>query len=103
MTSRAGVDGLLDDRARIIAQRTALEGHLWAAEFLLHRVAKLLPHLIADSPHNVVHRDTLCDEIRELLAEPRHHPGAAHISTLPAGSAGASRPNEGTGGQGGPT
>lgn len=74
MTSRM-VDALLDERNRLTAQRAATQGHLWAAEFLLHRLARLLPHLIADSPYNAVARDTLLEEIRELLAEDREHPG----------------------------
>lgn len=74
MTARS-VDALLDERNRLTSQKAAVQGHLWAAEFLLHRVSKLLPHLIADSPHNAVARDTLVDEIRELLTEDREHPG----------------------------
>jgi hypothetical protein len=100
MTSRQ-VDALLDERARLVAQRAATQGHLWFAECLLHRVEKLLPHLIADSPHNAVARDTIADEIREFLSEPRDH-GAPDLS-LPAGAAGRTGPNEGTGGQGGTT
>lgn len=69
------VDALLDERNRLTAQRAATQGHLWSAEFLLHRLAKLLPHLIADSPHNAVARDTLLEEICELLTEDREHPG----------------------------
>lgn len=74
MTARQ-VDSLLDDRARLIAQKASLQGHLWASEFLLHRVGKLLPHLIADNAHNAVALETLGEEIRELLAEDREHPG----------------------------
>lgn len=74
-----------------------MQGHLWAAEFLLLRVSKLLPHLIADTPHNAVARDTLADEIRELLAEDREHPD----SVLSDGAAGPSGPSEGAVGQDG--
>lgn len=82
MVSRDGVNGLLDDRARLVAKNVAAQANLFAAEFLLHRIAKLLPHLIADSPHNAVHRDTILEEIAELLAEDREHPGATHTSAL---------------------
>ena len=79
MTRTSATDLLLDERARVIAQRSAMEGHLYAAEFLLHRVGKLLPHMIADSPYNAVARDTLLEEIRELLAEDRPHPGSSAL------------------------
>lgn len=72
MTARQ-VDALLDERARLVVQRGAAQGHLWAAEFLLRRVEKLLPHLIADGAHNAVARDTIAEEIREFLTEPREH------------------------------
>lgn len=75
MTRTSSTDLLLDERARLVAQKAAVQGHLWAAEFLLHRVAKLLPHLIADSAYNAVARDTIAEEIRELLSEDREHPG----------------------------
>lgn len=101
MTSRAGVDGLLDDHARLVAQKAAVEGHLWASEFLLHRISKLLPHLIADSAHNAVARDVLADEIRELLAEDRPH--GTSDSILLAGAAGQPGPIEGTGEKDGPS
>lgn len=74
MTSHHTVDILLDERARLIAQRVSVEADLWAAGFLLHRVGKLLPHLIADSPHNAVHRETLMEEVREFLETPRLNP-----------------------------
>lgn len=86
------VDLLLDERARLIAQRAATDGHLYAAEFLLHRLGKLLPHLIADSAHNAVLRDVLQAEIEELLKEPRDHPGpsgeAVGDGEVPAASPG---------------
>lgn len=86
MTART-VDALLDERSRLTAKNAATSGHLFAAESLLRRVAKLLPHLIADSPHNAAARDVLTDEIAELLAEDRPHPGADVIEALLAGSA----------------
>lgn len=100
MTART-VDLLLDERARLTAQKSAIEGHLWAAEFLLHRLAKLLPHLIADSPHNAVARDTIADEIRELLAEQRGH-GTPDPSS-PAAAAGPHVLQRGNSGRGGTT
>lgn len=91
MTARQ-VDSLLDERARLVAKNAATAGHLWASEFLLARVAKLLPHLIADTPYNGVARDTLLEEIGEFLTEDREHP------TTPA------LPDVGEAiGQGGPT
>lgn len=74
MTART-VDALLDERARLVAKNAATEGHLWAAEFLLHRIKKIFPHLIADSAYSGVVRDTLATEIDELLSEDRPHPG----------------------------
>lgn len=79
MTRTNSVDLLLDERSRLVAQKGAAEGNLWSAEFLLHRVAKLLPHLIADSPYNAVARDTIAEEIRELLSENRAHPGSSAL------------------------
>lgn len=79
MTRTTSVDLLLDERSRLVAQKCAVDGHLWSAEFLLHRVAKLLPHMIADSAHNAVARDVLLEEILELLNEDREHPGASAL------------------------
>lgn len=84
MTSRQ-VDSLLDERARIIAQRTATEAHLWRAEHLLHQCGRLLRQLIADSPHNNAARATLLDELHEFLAESRPHPGSA-VEEVPGAS-----------------
>lgn len=69
------VDVLLDERARMVSRLAAVNGHLWGAEFLLARIGKLLPHMIADSPHNAVARDVVLQEIAEFLAEDRSHPG----------------------------
>lgn len=80
------IDTCLNEIDRLRAKRVAAESHLWAAEFLLHRVAKLLPHLIADSAHNAVARDTLAEEIRELLEEDRNHPGASVLLDAPKAS-----------------
>lgn len=73
MTTREGVDALLDERARVIAKGVAVEAHLWAAEFLLKRVGKLLPTLITADPVESILRDALVDEIREFLDEERPH------------------------------
>lgn len=81
MTART-VDTLLDERSRLTAKNAATSGHLFAAESLLRRVSKLLPHLIADSPHNGAARDVLAEEIAELLAEDREHPGADALAVL---------------------
>lgn len=76
---KAAVDALVEQRARAMDKTVLLESHLWAAEFLLHRCAKLLPRLIAERPYESVARDTLCEEIREFLTEPREHPGAGVV------------------------
>lgn len=70
------IDMLLDERSRLVAQNAATAGHLWAAEFLLKRVQKLLREAILPTPALTAHRDVLVDEIAELLAEDREHPAA---------------------------
>lgn len=74
--SASTVDKLLDERTRLVAQNAATSGHLWAAEFLLKRVDKLLRDAIMPTPALAAHRDTIRDEIRELLEEDRDHPAA---------------------------
>ena len=68
------IDVLLDERTRLVTKNAATEGHLWAAEFLLHRVRKLLTEAIMPTPALSAHRDVLLEEIVELLAEERPHP-----------------------------
>lgn len=87
------VNVLLEERARLVAKNAATEGHLWAAEFLIHRCSKLLSRLIAEHPADAVALDVLIAECRELLTEPRPHPGAstigdAHWPLTPGGGAG---------------
>lgn len=88
MTART-VDLLLDERARLVTQQAATSGHLWAAEFLLKRVDKILQHAILPTPALAAHRDVLRDEIHELLAEDREHPAADVVAddTWPPDSA----------------
>lgn len=92
--SASTVDKLLDERSRLVAQNATTSGHLWAAEFLLKRVDKLLAEAIMPTPALSAHRDTIRDEIRELLAEDREHPASDVV--LPDGAAGHTGPNEGT-------
>lgn len=105
------VNILLEERARLVAKNAATEGHLWAAEFLIHRCSKLLSRLIAEHPADAVALDVLIAECRELLTEPRPHPAAGTVDDAhwpltpdvasPAGAAGHTGPNEGTGGASG--
>ena len=73
------IDVLLDERARLVGKNAATEGHLWSAEFLLHRVRKLLAHAIMPTPALAAHRDVLVEEITELLNEDRPHPAAGVV------------------------
>lgn len=80
MTART-VDILLDrcsdmqgQRDRAIAQRAGYESHLWFAESLLKQVARLLPTLLTQTPHDSAARDVLLEQINEFINEPRHHP-----------------------------
>lgn len=82
MTART-VDKCLDEIDRLRTKHTATQGHLWRAEWLLRSVEKMLPHLIADSPHNGAARDGLAGEISEFLSEKRQHPGAAVTGDAP--------------------
>lgn len=94
MTRTGTVDLLLDERARILTQRNAFEGHLWHAECLLKQIAGLLPRLIAAEPADSVARDSYIEQIDEFLREPRHHPtisvlpGDANVPMASAGDAG---------------
>lgn len=92
MTARQ-VDALLDERVRLTMKNAATSGHLWAAEFLLKRVGKLLPDLIAQTPVQAILRDTIVQEIAELLAEDRDHPGPLDLE---AGAEGEAAPASST-------
>lgn len=83
---RARVNKLIDERARVVAQKVAVEANLYAAEYLLGQASKLLPAMIADSAVSGLYRDALVDDINALLAGLRH-PGAA--VTASEGEAGA--------------
>lgn len=74
--SARSIDLLLDERSRLVAKNAASEGAIWAAEFLLKRVDKLLQHAIMPTPALAAHRDVLREEILELLSENREHPAA---------------------------
>jgi hypothetical protein len=74
------VDLLLDERARLVAKNATTDGHLWAAEFLLTRVKKLLTHAIMPTPALAAHRDVLLEEITELLSEDRSHPAQGVVA-----------------------
>lgn len=73
-------DKFYAERARLIGKNTVTEGHLWAAEFLLHRARKYLLAMVAPTPSLAVARDTICDEISELLAEDRPHPAMDRVN-----------------------
>lgn len=75
MSSRT-VDLLLDERARLTAQRAALEGHLWAAEALLLRSLTLCRQMLAESPAAGLVRDQLADDLVAFLSERRPGPSS---------------------------
>lgn len=76
MTGRT-VDLLLDERARLVAKNAATQGDLWMSELLLRRASRYLTEFIAPTPALSAARDTLVQEIAELLAEEgREHPAA---------------------------
>lgn len=68
------VNKLLDERSRLVARNAATEGHLFMAEILLSRAARYLRTMVAPDAALAAARDTLCEEIDELLAEDRPHP-----------------------------
>jgi hypothetical protein len=80
------VDMLLDERTRLITRNAATEGHLFMAEVHLRRAAKYLQAFIAPTPALAAARDTLVEEIVELLEEDRAHP-ATILSDSPETSA----------------
>lgn len=84
MTARS-IDALLDERSRLVILNATTEGHLWASEFLLHRARKYLLAMVAPTSSLAVARDTICEEIRELLAEDRPHPGMGVVEDVAAG------------------
>jgi len=73
----AEIDRLLGQIDRMRMQKVAVEGHLWFTEHLLTRIGTLLPRLSADNAPDSIARDVLVQEIAELLAEDRPHPGSA--------------------------
>lgn len=68
------IERLKRARDRAVVQGATHESHLWHAETLLKQLTALLPRLIAATPADGVARDSLADQAREFVNEPRRHP-----------------------------